>query len=83
MAHKLANNFAKEKALDLTKMFLVETGIIKVISEKEINDNSVAMEYERHIGKIAALSYAMGYLDGLEKQKEVTLFVPPTNPKTN
>lgn len=80
VAHENANRFAKDKVDAMVEGFFKESGLIQLFREKGIFDKMDESPdlgpWKHSFGKWIALTYAMGYLDGIEKQKVTKLFVP-------
>jgi hypothetical protein len=83
-AHQLANNFAKEKSLQFIEMFFKESGLLTQLRDAGIlpalDLKPDLKPWEHAFGKYLALTYALGYMDGLEKQKSTKIYLPPNEP---
>lgn len=72
-AQKLAYDWAQDRSFDLAFNFLIESGLMGEVDKDEekakLEKKDRTHAIQECFGKFMALSFALGYLDGIKKQK--------------
>lgn len=79
VAHQNANKFAHEKVDDMILGFFRESGLLAILRDKDVipnfPENPDLTAFKHAFGKWIGLSYALGYIDGIEKERAVRLII--------